>query len=142
MPRLGKFLIALCLLAAACTKATTTTSESTPAPGKQITIGYSAWPGWFPWKVAEQEGLFTKAGLNVKMQYFESYTDSLNALSAGKLDAHTQTTNDTTSSVAAGSKQTIVLVNDNSTGNDQIIGKPGITSVADLRGKTVGVEEG
>jgi NitT/TauT family transport system substrate-binding protein len=35
-----------------------------------------------------------------------------------------------------------VLVNDNSTGNDQIIAREGIASVADLKGKTVAVEQG
>jgi NitT/TauT family transport system substrate-binding protein len=36
----------------------------------------------------------------------------------------------------------VVLVNDNSTGNDQIIVRPGIDSIEGLRGATVGVEEG
>jgi NitT/TauT family transport system substrate-binding protein len=138
----SKLVVVVLLLAAACAKTSSTATPSSAPTGQLITVGYSAWPGWFPWKVAEQEGLFTKAGLNVKMQYFESYTDSINALSAGKIDANSQTTNDTIPSIAAGSKQTIVLVNDNSTGNDKIVVKAGINSIADLKGKTVGVEEG
>src|SRR5262249_10175549 len=39
------------------------------------------------------------------------------------------------------SGQTIVLVNDNSTGNDKIIAREGINSISDLRGKRVAVEE-
>ncbi len=118
-------------------------AESTASPsGDTITLGFSAWPGWFPWQVAEEQGLFSKAGLDVDLTYFESYTDSLNALNAGKIDANSQTLNDTVSSVAAGSEQTIVLVNDNSTGNDQIIAKADISTTADLEGKEVGVEEG
>ena len=50
--------------------------------------------------------------------------------------------NDTISSVAAGAEQVIVLVNDNSTGNDKIIAREGINSVADLKGKKVAAEEG
>ncbi|MFV2106229.1 aliphatic sulfonate ABC transporter substrate-binding protein [Micromonospora sp. LOL_015] len=46
------------------------------------------------------------------------------------------------SSVSGGATQTVVLVNDNSTGNDQIIAAPGIDSVADLAGKRVAIEEG
>lgn len=107
-----------------------------------LRLGFSAWPGWFPWQVAEEKGLFTKAGLDVKLTYFESYTDSLNALNAGKLDANSQTLNDTISSVGAGADEVVVLANDNSTGNDQIIVKPGIDTIADLKGKKVGVEEG
>ena len=110
--------------------------------GGAIKLGFSAWPGWFPWQVAKEAGIFDKAGVKVDLVWFESYTDSINALSAGKLDANSQTLNDTLSSVAAGAKQTIVLVNDNSTGNDQVIVAPGINSVADLKGKKVGLEAG
>jgi NitT/TauT family transport system substrate-binding protein len=119
----------------------TTTSSSTPKAAK-VSIGFSAWPGWFPWQVAEEKGIFAKHGLNVDLKYFESYTDSLNALATGNVDGNTQTLNDTISSVSGGSKQSIVLVNDNSTGNDQIIVAPGIAKVEDLKGKSVGVEEG
>lgn len=136
------------LMGAACgdddedAEATSGTTAGGDAEGATIRLGFSAWPGWFPWQVAEEAGLFEEAGLDVKLTYFESYTDSLNALNAGKLDANSQTLNDTISSVAAGSEQVVVLVNDNSTGNDQVIVKPGIASVADLKGKKVGVEEG
>jgi len=107
-----------------------------------VRIGFSAWPGWFPWQVAQEQGLFAKNGVTVDLKYFDSYTDSLTALSTGNLDANSQTLNDTLSSVSGGAKQTIVLVNDNSTGNDQIIARPGINTVADLKGKTVAVEQG
>jgi NitT/TauT family transport system substrate-binding protein len=112
------------------------------AAGGPITLGFSAWPGWFPWQVAEEQGLFTKNGATVQLKYFDSYTDSLNALASGSIDANSQTLNDTLSSVAGGAKETIVLVNDNSTGNDQIIARPGIGSIADLKGKTVAAEQG
>src|SRR5262249_4087863 len=68
--------------------------------------------------------------------------DSLNALATGSIDANSQTLNDTLASVAGGARQTIVLVNDNSTGNDQIIAGPGIATVADLKGHTVSAEQG
>ena len=44
--------------------------------------------------------------------------------------------------VAGGSKQAIIVVNDNSAGNDAIICDKSITSVADMKGKTVAAEEG
>jgi NitT/TauT family transport system substrate-binding protein len=107
-----------------------------------LRLGFSAWPGWFPWQVAQDEGLFTANGIQVDLRYYDNYTDSLKALAAGDIDANSQTLNDTLASVSAGSKQTIVLVNDNSTGNDKIIARDGITSIADLKGKTVAVEQG
>ena len=84
-------------------------------------IGYSAWPGWFPLAVAEEKGSSKKAGLDVELTYFVDYIASLDALVAGKVDVNSQTLNDTMLGVAAGSDQRIVVVNDNSTGNDAII---------------------
>ncbi|GAA3261495.1 ABC transporter substrate-binding protein [Dactylosporangium siamense] len=110
--------------------------------GAKITLGFSAWPGWFPWQVAQEKGLFAKNGVTVELKYFDSYTDSLNALATGNLTCNSQTLNDTLSSVSGGSKQTIVLLNDNSTGNDQIIAGPGIRTVAELKGKKVAAEQG
>ncbi len=115
--------------------------KAASASGK-VTLGFSAWPGWFPWQVAQDQGLFAKNGVDVELKYFDNYLDSLTALSTGNLSANSQTLNDTLISVSGGAKQTIVLVNDNSTGNDQIIAAPGISSVAQLRGKTIAVEAG
>ncbi|WP_188187351.1 ABC transporter substrate-binding protein [Nonomuraea sp. SYSU D8015] len=131
---------ALLALCAACGG-----GPAAPAPssgGKAVTLGFSAWPGWFPWQVAQEKGLFAKNGVQVELKYFDSYTDSLTALATGNIDANSQTLNDTLASVSGGAKQTVVLVNDNSTGNDQIIARPGITSVAQLKGKTVAAEQG
>jgi NitT/TauT family transport system substrate-binding protein len=126
--------------AAACTTPATTGTSG----GTKVTLAFSAWPGWFPWQVAQEKGLFTANGVDVELKYFDDYVSSLNALATGNVTANSQTLNDTLISISApgAKKQTIVLVNDNSTGNDQIIGRDGLTSVADLKGKTVAVEQG
>jgi NitT/TauT family transport system substrate-binding protein len=134
--------VVLAVVATACGGSSSSTSAGSGAKAGTIRLGFSAWPGWFPWQVAEEKGIFAQHGLKVDLTYFESYTDSLNALASGNLDANSQTLNDTVSSVAGGAKQTIVLTNDNSTGNDQIIVGPGINSVTDLKGKKVGAEQG
>ncbi|MBD2312720.1 ABC transporter substrate-binding protein [Desertifilum sp. FACHB-1129] len=107
-----------------------------------VNMGFSAWPGWIPWQIAQEENLFAANNVNVNLRWFDGYLDSINALAAGQLDANTQTLNDTISSVAAGADQVIVLTNDNSTGNDKIIVREGINSITDLRGRTIAVEEG
>ncbi len=142
--RLSALAVALGLVAlAACGGGDDSSSSSSSGSGAaKVSLGFSAWPGWFPWQVAEEKGIFAKHGLDVDLTYFESYTDSLNALATGNLDGNSQTLNDTISSLAGGSKQAIVLTNDNSTGNDQIIVGPDTARVEDLRGKKVAVEEG
>jgi len=124
---------------------TTTTSTDASAPetsGETLVLGYSAWPGWFPLAVAEEAGIFEQVGLDVDLRYFADYLGSLDALAAGELDGNTQTLNDTMFSVASGTPEVIVVVNDNSTGNDAIICDESITSIADLAGKTIAAEPG
>ncbi|WP_405086103.1 ABC transporter substrate-binding protein [Microbispora sp. NBC_01389] len=130
----------LLLLLAGC--ASPGEREAAAPAGGAITLGFSAWPGWFPWQVAGEQGLFRKNGVDVELKYFDSYTDSLNALATGTIDANSQTLNDTLASVAGGAKQSVVLVNDNSSGNDQIIAGPGVSSLSDLKGRTVAAEQG
>ena len=162
---LAVFMVALVALAAACdsddgdattvapTESTSTggataaaTEAMTETPmadmGEPIQIGFSAWPGWFPWQVTVEAGIFEQVGVNVEMVWFDGYLDSINAFAAGQLDGNTQTLSDTIASVGAGSDQVIVLVNDNSTGNDQIIATADIQSIEDLAGKRIGVEVG
>jgi NitT/TauT family transport system substrate-binding protein len=127
--------------AAACAKEPATTNGTDSGGETKVTLAFSAWPGWFPWQIAEEKGLFEANGVNVELKYFDSYTDSLSALATGQIDANSQTLNDTLASISGGAKQTIVLVNDNSTGNDQIIVRDGINTLADLKGRTVAVEE-
>ncbi|HEY9695312.1 MAG TPA: ABC transporter substrate-binding protein [Oculatellaceae cyanobacterium] len=133
------------VLVVSCAPSQSNTSSGNSATSSQtatIQMGFSIWPGWLPWQVAQEKKLFEANKVNVSLKWFDGYLDSINALTAGQLDANTQTLNDTISSVAAGADQVIVLVNDNSTGNDKIIAKEGINTIADLKGKTVAVEEG
>ncbi len=107
-----------------------------------IKIGYSDWPGWVAREIAKEKGLFKKHGAEVELVWFPIYTDSLTALNTGKIDANCSAWCDVIAPLAEGVKLKVVLVNDNSTGNDAIIGKPGIKSVKDLKGKTVATELG
>ncbi|WP_199678660.1 ABC transporter substrate-binding protein [Salinisphaera sp. LB1] len=112
-----------------------------PAMAKgPITIGISDWPGWVAWYVAEQKGYFKKYGANVKLVWFPSYIDSVQALAADKLDANSQALIDTLAPIEKGVPLKVVLVTDNSAGNDAFMAKPGIQSLKQLKGKTVAFE--
>ncbi|MEL7144213.1 MAG: ABC transporter substrate-binding protein [Cyanobacteria bacterium J06573_11] len=104
---------------------------------------YSNWAGWWPWAIAEQEGLFAANNVNVEMRWFDGYIESMEAFAGGQLDGNCQTLNDTISFAAeAENGEVAVLVNDNSAGNDKIIVTEDINSVEDLKGKKVAIEEG
>lgn len=123
-------------------KTTTDTDSPTSTSEAAFTLGYSAWPGWFPWQVAQAEGIFKANNASVELKWFDGYLESISALNTGQIEANSQTLNDTISSVSGGADLAIVLVNDNSTGNDKIIVSEEINSVADLKGKKIAAEEG
>jgi NitT/TauT family transport system substrate-binding protein len=121
--------------------ASTLLGMSASAIAEPLKIGYSDWPGWVAWDVAIEKQWFKEAGVDVKFEWFD-YVASMEAFSAGKLDAVGMTNGDALVTGAAGGKSTTILINDYSNGNDMIIGKPGIKSLKDLKGKKVGVEVG
>jgi NitT/TauT family transport system substrate-binding protein len=137
------FLLALSLsVTVGCSNPTSETKPpSTPKVGS-VKLGFSAWPGWFPWQVAQEKELFQPNKVDVDLKWFDGYVDSITALNKGTIDANSQTLADTIHSVADGNDLVVVLTNDNSTGNDAIIINDQIKSVKDLKGKKVAAEEG
>jgi NitT/TauT family transport system substrate-binding protein len=128
-----------------CNNNNNPSSENKPAPNPQpgdVKLGFSAWPGWFPWQVAQEKEIFAQSKVGVNLKWFDSYVDSIAALNNGSLDANSQTLADTISSIANGKDLVVVLTNDNSTGNDKIIISEQIKSIKDLKGKKVAAEEG
>lgn len=111
---------------------------ATAAP---LTIGYSDWPGWVAWQVAIDKGWIKQAGLDVKFEWFD-YSASLDAFSAKKIDAVLATNGDTLAIGAGGGKGVMIMATDYSSGNDMVVGRPGVKTVKDLKGKKVGVEVG
>ena len=126
----------------AASENTSVAKEKDPAVNEEpITIGYSDWPGWVAWQIAIDKGWFEAEDVNVEFKWFD-YSASLSAFAANQLDAISVTNGDNLVNAASGSEGIIILVNDYSAGNDQIIVKPGIESIADLKGKSIGVEKG
>ncbi len=107
----------------------------------KVRVGVSDWPGWVAWYVAKEQGYFQRYKADVELIWFPNYTDSIQALSAGQLDANSQTWSDTMAPLAAGIPLKVILVNDNSAGNDALMVRPDIHSFADLKGKTVALEQ-
>ncbi|MGF1656733.1 MAG: ABC transporter substrate-binding protein [Verrucomicrobiales bacterium] len=106
-----------------------------------LKIGYSDWPGWVAWQVGIEKGWFEEAGVEVQFEWFE-YVPSMDAFAAGQLDAVCMTNGDALVTGATGAPSKLIMVNDFSNGNDMLVAAPGIESVADLKGKKIGVEVG
>ena len=106
-----------------------------------LKVAYSDWPGWTAFAIAEQKGWFKQAGVDVELLWFE-YGPSMEAFSAGKVDAVMVTNGDSLVTGATGAKNQIILVTDYSNGNDMVVAKAGIAGIKDLKGKKIGVEVG
>ena len=109
------------------------------ATAEPLKVAYSDWPGWTLLEVAKQKGWFKEAGVEVDLQWFD-YGPSMEAFSAGKVDAVTVVATDAMVMGANGAKSKIIMPIDYSDGNDKIIGKPGIKSMKDLKGQKVALE--
>ena len=106
-----------------------------------LKIAYSDWPGWTAFAIGAEQGWFKDAGVEVDLLWFE-YGPSMEAFTAGKVDAVMVTNGDALVTGAGGAKNVMILVIDYSNGNDMVVAKPGIKSLKDLKGQKIGVEVG
>lgn len=111
----------------------------------EFSIGWSIYAGWVPWEYAEQAGIVKKwadkYGIKIDVVQINDYVESINQYTAGKLDGVTATTGDGLTIPAASGKDTTVLIaGDYSNGNDGLVSKS-VTSLADLKGKTIHLVE-
>jgi NitT/TauT family transport system substrate-binding protein len=118
-------------------------SSAACAPQKPpIRIAISAWAGVEPAELAAQLGYYEKRGVEVEMVRFSAYSDSIEALVDGKVDAGMHTLDDAIRYFSTGRDVRVVLLTDYSFGGDGLVARPGIESPADLRGTRIGVEIG
>ncbi|NQY31708.1 MAG: ABC transporter substrate-binding protein [Coraliomargarita sp.] len=106
-----------------------------------LKIGYSDWPGWVAWQIGIDKGWFEEEGVAVEFQWMD-YVASMDAYAAGLLDAVTMTNGDALVTGGTGKPSVGIIINDYSNGNDMIVAAPGIETLADLKGKKIGLEEG
>jgi NitT/TauT family transport system substrate-binding protein len=107
-----------------------------------IRIAISAWAGVEPAELAAQLGYYKKHGVEVELVRFSAYSDSIGALVDGKVDAGMHTLDDAIRYFSTGRDVRVVLLTDYSFGGDGLVVRPGIESLAELRGTRIGVEIG
>jgi len=108
-----------------------------------IRLGLSTWPPSLNWEIAQEEEIFKANQVEVDLKYYD-YLQSVQKLTKGELDTNQQTLSDTIIALAdpAAPDLVIVLSTDASNGGDAIVVRPGINSIADLKGKKIATEEG
>ena len=109
---------------------------------KTYTVATSAYPAFYLLYIAQEEGFYKKEGLDVNVVYFPVYSDSVMAFSTGQADAIGIAMLDTIAPYISGVPIEAIAMLDNSNGADGIVGREGISSLADLKGKSIATEYG
>ena len=109
------------------------------ADAQKISVGINAWIGYGPWYIAKEKGLDLANGIDIDFVNLSSNDDFKSTLAAGSVDSTHALITSALQYQAAGIKFRIALFQDISTTADAIIATPDITTLADLKGKTVGV---
>ena len=115
-------------------------SDDSADGAKKITFGYIGdFNGTSLLAIADKQGLWKKEGLDVDTKVFTDGPTQIQALGAGDLDYGY--IGPGAIWLPASGKAKIIAV-DTLGGADRVIAQPGITSMADLKGKKIGVPEG
>src|SRR5262249_33611221 len=112
-------------------------SGSAPLPSLQITYS-AAIALYVPLYVAKEEGLFRKNGVDAEISYADANV-SRPGLISGEIDANFSNGQSAIAIGAAGADIVILDCMDSVSSDYVIMAQPGIRSVADLRGKQIGV---
>ncbi len=133
-----KVLIFLLLVIFTLSVAACSQEKTASVPEKTITIGVMPDVESIPFIIAEKNGYFTKEGVTVKIEHFTSAQDRDSALQSGQLDGVITDVLAVVFANEGGFDLKIISKND---GNIELMaGKySGITSLADLKGRTVGL---
>jgi NitT/TauT family transport system substrate-binding protein len=107
-----------------------------------IHIASSTWTGYALIYLANNKGIWKSHGLNVNFKDVEDPNDRFIALTAGRLEGMASTVDAFARQQSNGVPAIEVFPIDASVGGDGILAKNTIQSVADLKGKTVAVNQG
>ncbi len=125
---LRRWVPALLLALAACAK----------APEPPLVVGTNVWPGYEPLYLARSLGSLDTH--KVRLIEYPSATEVIRALRNHVLDAGALTLDEALLLGQDGIDVDVVLVMDVSNGADVVIGRPGIESPEQLRGRRIGAE--
>ncbi len=117
------------------------TAEDSTTTGT-ITMATEPWLGYGPWYVAQDQGFFADAGVEVEFMNFDNDADGAAALASGRVDIANLASQEVLRLVESCLDITVILLLDASLTADAILTDSSITSVEDLAGKQVAFEEG
>jgi NitT/TauT family transport system substrate-binding protein len=131
MPDVSVRILRGCLLAAALFLASCGGAD-TP-----LRVGTNVWAGYEFLYLARETGRYTE---DIRLVELPSASDVMDAMRKGDIEAAGLTLDETLTLLGEGVDLAVVLVFDESAGADVMVAKPGIETLAALRGRTIAVE--
>lgn len=107
---------------------------------KPIKIAINQWPGYAYAYIAQEKGFFEKNNVKVEFVFDKEYSKTQERYKNGEVDGISEVFSDTIFHNSEGLKTKAVYITDYSDSGDVIIGKSSLNSLADLKGKKVGVD--
>ncbi len=114
-------------------------ASALPAEAGTLKLAHSTWVGYGPFYIARDKGFFKEEGVDVELSIMEDTPLKMGAFMAGQLDMVASTADEFPIYLKDGKSIRYVLAVDNSKGGDGIVSNKEINSVADLKGKKIGV---
>lgn len=117
-------------------------SAGAAAPARKLSMSFAAISGAVaPIWVAKDLGLFEKNGLDVDPVLIQSGPRSVSALLSGEMPVINTGANSAIAAILGGTREPVVIATFYNSLVFSVIGKPGIGSVAALKGKVLGVTQ-
>lgn len=132
------FILAALVLSACGSQGTTTSTKFSGT----IHIASSTWTGYALIYLANSKNIWKNHGLDVSFKDVEDPNDRFIALAAGRLEGMASTVDAFARQQSNGVQAVEVFPIDASVGGDGILAKNTIQTVADLKGKTIAVNQG
>ncbi|MGA7802332.1 MAG: ABC transporter substrate-binding protein [Gammaproteobacteria bacterium] len=127
------------LLFGALSAAVALLSACSPVPQAPLRTAVNIWPGYEPLLLARELGYLDDH--TVRLVEYSSDSQALRSYRNGAVDATALTLDESLLLAQEGLRPRIVTVMDFSNGADVIMGRPDIRSLAELKGRRVGVED-
>ena len=107
----------------------------------QLKVAHATWVGYGPLYIAKEKGFFAEQGLDVHLLIIEDESQYAAAMASGNIDGLGNVLDREIIHFAKGSPETVLFAMDESSGGDGIVASADIRTLADLKGKSVGLDK-
>ena len=137
-------ILAMGLAGCGSNAADTASSSSSGSAAKEMPapkIAFCTWVGYGPLFIAKEKGYFEKYGVNPELVIMDDESQFANAVASNSVQGLAHVIDREVINASQDVPENVVLVLDQSYGGDGIIASGDIASMADLKGRTVGLDK-